>query len=205
MAITSKNDVCNLTLASLGNYGTVSDIDNPTNDKERTFAQWFDVTRQFVLKFLMPNFALDRAVVGQLVETPPFGYAYYYEYPNMCLKLLGVGNVKDKTNNYAVEKNKILHDTNYTEGMPIRFISDITDMNEWYPEAIILLSQYLAAYTCFAITQDVNKARALQAALPAQLSAASGLSAQENMPIRKSTSLFKQARYYSQPTNTDKK
>lgn len=210
MAITSKNDICNMALSHLGNYGTVSDIDTPTNDKERTFALWYDTCREFVLKLLMPNFALSRIITGKLEEVPTFGYAYFYEYPQDALKILGVGNIEDKENNYNIERTPngvkaIGHDYDYTEGMPVRIIIDVQDINSWSPEAKLLLSQYLAAYTCLPITQDVQKAAKLKQELPAEISSASGMNAQENRPVRISNSRFKAARYNNNPNFTSKK
>lgn len=210
MAANSSADICNMAVSSLGNYGTINDIDTPTNDKERACAIWYDVCRQFVLKMLMPNFALARELVAQLSETPAFGFAYAYEYPSYALKVLGVGNIEDKENNYVIETistgaQAIFHDTDYDEGMELRFIRDITDISRWSPEAKILFSQYLAAYTCLPITQDVAKANKLMAALPAQISSASSLNAQENRPIRISNSRFKASRFADNPNYESKK
>lgn len=211
MAINSKSDICNLALSHQGNYGnTISNIDTPTKDEERVMALWYDISRQFVLKMLMPNFALERVVVGQLAETPAFGYGYFYEYPNYALKVLGVGEIQDKENNYAIESTPngvmaIAHDFDYEDGMPIRIIRDVTDINRFSPETKLLLSHVLAANTCLAITQDAVKAKKLMDELPTHISAASGLNAQENMPIRISRSRFRQARYNFNPQNTDKR
>lgn len=210
MAIATKSEVCNLAVSMLGNYGTISDIDTPTNDKERVCAQWFDLCRQFVLKHLMPNFALSRQTVGKLSETPPFGYGYYYEYPQQAIKLLGVGEIEDKMNNYSIEQTPngvkaILHDTDYDEGMPVRIIIDVTDITKWTVEAVLLLAQYVAAYTCRAITQNAERADKLLSELPALLNSSSGLNAQENMPVRISRSKFKGARYNNNPKFTDKR
>lgn len=209
-AINSKNDVCNLALSNLGNFGTVSDIDTPTNDKERAFSLWYDICREFVLKLLMPNFALSREIVAKSSEVPAFGYAFFYDYPNNALKILGVGNIEDKENNYNIERTPngvkaIGHDTDYTDGMPVRFIYDVTDINEFSPEAVLLLGQYLSAYTCVAITQDLAKATKMKSELPAEISTASGMNAQENVPVRISNSRFKQARFGGVPQNTSKK
>lgn len=210
MSITSKVDQCNLALSLLGNRGTVADIDNPQTDKERTFALWYDPCREYVLKLLMPNFATTRLVVSKLVETPAFGFAFFYEYPNTALRILGVGEVQDKENNYNIERtplgvNAISHDTDYTEGMPIRIIVDVTDINSWSPEANILIAQYLAAYTVMDITQDAVKAKKLKDELPSEISSASGLNAQENVPIRISNSRFKASRFNDAPNFTSKK
>ena len=210
MAINSKNDACNMALGRLGNYGTVSDIDTPTNDKERAFALWYDPCRQFVLKYLMPNFAQTRLYVAQLAETPAFGYAYFYEYPVTALKVLGVGEVEEKENNYNIERTPngvkaISHDYDYEDGMPIRIVVDVKEISSWSIEAVFLLAEYLAAYTCLPITQDVEKANALMAALPMKMSEASGINAQENVPIRMSNSRFKAARFNHVPNFTSKK
>ncbi len=210
MAITSKVDVCNLALAQLGNFGTISNIDTPTNDKERIFALWYDISRQFVLKLMMPNFALTRLIVSQLVETPAFGYAFFYEYPTTALKIFGVGDVRDKENNYNIERTTagvkaISHDTDYDTGMPIRIVADVTDINSWSPESKIMLSQYLAAYTAKPITQDNALAAKMIADLPSAMSMASGVNAQENMPVRISNSRFKASRFNESPIFTSKK
>lgn len=210
MGITLPEAVCNLTLSNLGNFGTVSNITTPTNDKERTFALWYDICRQFVLKLLMPNFAVSRVVVSQLAEVPAFGYAYYYEYPATALKVLGIGEAQLKESNFTVERTlsgikAIGHDTDYSEGMPLRIITDVTDVNSWSPETKILVSQYLAAYTALVITQDTAKAAKLKAELPAEISTASGLNAQESPPIRISNSRFKASRFNHAPSFTNKK
>jgi hypothetical protein len=205
MTINSSTDICNLALGALGNYGTVSSIVTPTNDKERTFALWYDICRRFTLKLQMPNFALARENVPLLTTTPNFGYGYSYALPTNCLKVLGIDEVKYKRNNYSVEGNQIQSDAQYTTGMPVRYIKDITDVNQFSPEYILLLADYLAAHTCLPITQDAGKAQALMQALPAKINIASGLNAQENMPIRINHSRYKDARYVGVPIETDKK
>jgi len=160
MAINSKVDLCNMSLGHLGNYGTITDIDTPTEDKEITFALWYDISRQTFLKMTMPNFALDRRVVSRRSTLPPFGtdlgYQYAYEYPNDCLKLLGIGEVMEKENNYAVEGRNIWTDELYENGLPIRFIKDITDVTVMSPEFKMTFSVYLASNVALEITQDAT-------------------------------------------------
>jgi hypothetical protein len=205
MTINSKSDICNLALNGLGNFETISDIDTPTNDKERVFSLWYDVCRQFTLKLQMPNFALARQAVALKGTSPVFGYQYAYDLPTNCLKVLGIDEVKRKRNNYSVEGNAIQSDDSFPNGMPVRYIMDITDVNQFSPEYIILLADYLAAYTCLPITQDAGKAKALLDALPAKINIASGLNAQENMPIRINRSRYRDARFNGYPVETDKK
>lgn len=199
MTITSKVDLCNMALGHLGNYGTISNIDTPTNDKEITFALWYDISRQTFLKMVMPNFALARKVIAQVITPAPFGdalgYQQAYEYPADCLKVLGIGEVKDKENNYAVEGNLIWTDQLYETGLPLRYIKDIEDVTMMSPEFKMTFSIFLASNAAMDITQDVNKANSLLKMLPEKMSTMSGLNAQENMPIRKSVSRFRNSRY----------
>lgn len=199
MALTSKIDLCNLSLGHLGNFGTISNIDTPSNDKEITFALWYDISRQTMLKMLMPNFALARKVVAQVITPAPFGnaqgYQQAYEYPTDCLKVLGIGEVKDKENNYAVEGNLIWTNEPYPDGLPLRYIKDIEDVTMMSPEFKMTFSLFLASNTCMDITQDANKAKLLLQLLPEKISTLSGLNAQENMPIRKSVSRFRASRW----------
>lgn len=205
MTINVSSDICNLALGALGNFGTIGDIDTPTNDKERVFALWYDVCRQFTLKLQMPNFSLQRAVVAQLASVPAFGYSYNYALPPNCLKVLGIGEVRHKHNNYNVEGGCIQSDDPYPNGMPVRYIMDVTNVNAFSPEYIILLADYLAAYTCLSVTQDAGKSKALMEALPAKINIASGLNAQENRPVRINRSRYKEARFNGAPDYLDKK
>lgn len=199
MAINSKVDLCTMSLGHLGNYGTVNNIDTPTDDKEITFAVWYDISRQTFLKMTMPNFALDRRIVSRRSVLPPFGtdlgYQYAYEYPNDCLKVLGIGEVMEKENNYAVEGRNIWVEDIYDNGLPVRFIKDITDVTVMSPEFKMAFSVYLASNVAMEITQDATKANAMLKMLPEKLAALTALNAQENMPIRISKSRFKEARF----------
>lgn len=205
MAINSKVQLCNMALSHLGNYGTVSNIDTPKNDKEIIFSLWYDVARQTFLKMTMPNFCLSRKSVAQLAATPPSPFAYAYEYPKDCLKLLGIGNIEDKQNNYSVENNMILTDVLYSSGAPLRYVGDITDVTDMSPEFKIGLSWYLAAMVAYEVTQDAGRANQIQQMLPEKMSTLSGLNAQENKPIRISHSRFKQSRSTGFPKLEDKR
>lgn len=209
MAINSKVDLCNMALGHLGNYGTVDNIDTPTNDKETTFALWYDISRQTFLKMVMPNFALKRRVVSSKVEDPPFGtdlgYQHAWEYPNDCLKLLGIGQVQDKKNNYAVEGRLIWTEDDYESGLPIRFISDYKDVATMSPEFKMGFSVFLASNAAMDITQDPSKTNTMLKMLPEKMAHITALNGQENMPIRISHSKFKQARWHGFADVTGKK
>jgi len=204
MAITSKVDICNLTLDILGNKDTVTNIETPTNGKELIFKLWYDICRQNVLKQMVPNFALERRVVSASSFVPAFGYSYAYEYPSDCLKLLGIGGVSEKANDYAVEGGYILTNTQYDEGLPIRFIKDVESVVLMSAEFKTQLAWELADVTCMSITQDRNKATMVKQQLPLVRISNSGMNAQENRPIRISNSRAAASRYVDVADRTTK-
>ena len=204
MAINSKVDICNMALGHLGNFGTIEDIDSPKDSKEKTCALWYDICRETLLQMIIPNFALSRRIISKGSGVPEFGWSYYYEYPSDCLRLLGIGSVEDKENNYSIEvdssgKKWILNAIDYEDGMPIRFIKDVKDVNRFTPEFKLLLSWHLAANIAKPISQSEEIAARIEKTLNGKMSAASGINSQENMPIRKRQSRFKMARYNDDP------
>lgn len=205
MAITSKVELCNMALSHLGNYGTVEDIDTPTSEKEIVFALWYDISRETFLKMTMPNFALARKRVAQVVETPPYPFGYSYEYPDDCLKVLGIGKIEDKVNDYTVENNRIYTDVLYSDGLPLRYIKSVSDVSAMSSDFKVAFSWFLASHVVMDITQDSGKATMIERMLPEKMSTMSGLNAQENKPIRISRSRFKSARHTGFPTEYNKR
>lgn len=208
MAINTKIDICNLAIGLLGNYPDIENIDTPEDGVEATCALWYDVTRQKLLRLLIPNFSMSRRIVSQLSSTPDFGYAYAYEYPNDCLRVLGFGDIDAKDKEFVIESmnniTTIQLDDDLTEGLPLRFIQDVTDVGRFSSEFKILLSKALAVNIAPNLTQDMKKAQIIEASLPSAISEASGINAQENPPIRKSDSKFRQARYAPATRNNQK-
>lgn len=195
-----------MALAILGNNkNSINNIDTPNSDVERAFAVFYDNTRQSLLRMTMPNFALVRDKAPRLIDSQSFGYTYSYQYPKDCLKLLGVGNVEDKFNNYNTENNRINCDDLYDSGIPIRYVKDFTDITLMTADFKTLLSWSLAADTALIITQSESKAQYINSLLPIKMATLGSLNAQENVPIRKSISKFKSSRFNDNPQTAIKK
>lgn len=201
----SKVDICNMALSNIGNAGSVSNIDTPSTDKEITFAIWYDVVRKALLKLTMPNFALDNVIVSQRNIPSAFGYAYAYEYPSYCLRLLGIGDISERENNYIRRGNSIWTDEVSTTGMNCRIIRDVTDVNSMDPDWQILFSEALAEKVALPITQDVQKALKLKQMMPSSMSEVAGMNAQENRPVRINRSQYDLARFANYVGNRTKK
>lgn len=197
MSINSKADICNLALSHLGQKGTVSDIETPTTDIERTFLLHYNNAKDSLLKLAMPNFALARkrtARVTDFAADDEYGYKYAYQRPADMLKLLGIGNISDKQNDYVVEGDYIYSDELYADGAYIRYIKDVEDVSKYSGEFKALLGLYLAIQVCMPITQSQSKAQLLKAEFEEAKITVSAMAAQENRPILRSTSRFRTAR-----------
>lgn len=204
--VASKTNICNMAMSHLGNYDSINDIDLPITKHEKTCALWYDITRQYMLKLCMPNFALERKLVAELVVTIPFGYANAFEYPADCLKVLGLGNVDERDRySYTVENNRIYTDDDWDGGLQLRYIKDVIAVGDMSPEFRMLLSVALAVNIALPVTQDATKKVAMQKMLEATLSSASSVNAQENRPIRISNSRFRNARFSYQADRMEKK
>lgn len=199
-AIISKVQVCNLAISGLGNRNTVTNIDTPRNDKEVVMAIWYDIVRQRCLKTMMPNFALNRIVVSQ--KTVPTGYekayTYAYEYPQRCLKLLGMNDIDctGGNNQPTVENGLIFTNNFYPDGLVIRFVDDITDVAAMSPEFITYFAKELGAAVSMAITQDSSKKKMAMDDAKTESANVTALNAQENKPIRRSISRWRQSRRF---------
>ena len=201
-----KTEVCNLAQSILGNASTVNDIDSPTTPAEKAYAKWYDTCRRATLKTLMPNFSLARKIISQLSTDPAFGYAYQYQKPIDCLKVLGIGDVQGKMNDYAIEGDVIMTDNDYAaDGMKLRYIADVTDVTKFSPEFVELLAWKLAYAVCIEITKDYDKLGYIEKIMPSKLSSSSALNGQENIPVRINNSKFIAARREIKPVNFNKK
>ena len=205
MALNSEVEVCNLSLGHMGDFGTVEDIRVPETANELIFAKWFDVSRQTWLKKVMPNFAMSRTIVAANASSDKSDFNFSFSFPPNCLKVLGIGEVQDKINDYTVEENKIYTNREYENGLPVRFIKDITDFSFWSPEGIIGFSWFLAEMTSMEVTQNTVIFEAMAAKAKQEMVFVSGINAQENRPIRISNSRNRQARQVGWPTNYKKK
>lgn len=213
MAINSKVDLCNLANGLIGNIATINDIDIPTDTKEKTFALWYDVSREMMLRMTMPNFSRARRVVAEVVGTPFFPFGHEYEYPADCLKVLGIGAIVDKQNTFSIESSSkekgsslsIYTDIFYEDGLPLRFIKDIKDVTVMTSDFKISFAWFLAGHVVLNFTQDINKSRLIQQLLADKMAVVSSLNAQENLPIRIERSPFLESRRTGFPKRTNKR
>ena len=196
-AFNSKVQICNLAAGSQGLKNSINNIDTPRSDKEIVFAQWYDITRQHMLKFLMPNFALARKFVAQISVIPPAYAQYYtaaYSIPSDCLKVLGLGPIDTDDSKPTVESGMILTNVYYPSAPSLRYIADVTDVTQFSPDFIMAFAAVLGKLTAMVNTQDPAKKQSLLTDAVMEWHNSSAQNAQENKPMRYSRSRFREAR-----------
>lgn len=185
----TKVTVCNLALSRFGNKGSVEDIDQPKKQTEIVCAKWYDISRKSALKHMMPNFARKREIWARDIGfTPAFGYEYAYKYKADCLKILGIGNLYEKRNDYSIEGEHLLINELFEGGIPVRYVTDVTNANKFTPDFIQLFSWFLARDICIELTSSDAKYQQIESILPQKIAEYCGVDAQENPPIRISRS-----------------
>lgn len=196
-AFNSKVQVCNLANGSLGLKNSINNIDTPKSDKEIIYSQWYDITRQYLLKMLMPNFALSRIIAPAVTVPAAYTefYAYAYAYPVTCLKLLGIGRIDCTRDPPTIENGIIFTNVQYADGAPLRIVADITDVTQFSPDFIFVFAAVLGKCTALSTTQDPGKKASLLKDAAAEFANSTAQNSQENKPVRVSRSRFRHARY----------
>lgn len=210
MTINVDTDICNLAVTDLGTYPTIMNITEPSTREEKIFSQYYDNVRRTTIKKMQPNFSLQRQRTQKIAGTPAFGYGYYYALPTQCLQLLGIGNLDCKGNNYSVEMGPngdrcILSNEDYGDGVPCRYVMDVTDVSAMTDEFQRMFAGELAEVVCLPITQDLQKQNAIRIINMQRRVSYASLSAMENRPIRKSRSKFQESRLSYDPEYTGKR
>jgi hypothetical protein len=121
MSSQSKADIANIALIKIGS----SEVQNLTGDSRevRIINRIYDFVLDTLLQDYTWSFAIKRASLAQLTETPDWGWDYAYAYPQDALRIIEIQDNPD----WVQEGNKIL--SNETE-LNARYIREITDTTE---------------------------------------------------------------------------
>jgi hypothetical protein len=190
----TKSEICNLALSRLGDKSTVENIDVPKTQTEKTFKKWFDVTRRAALRKMMPPFARKRKLWAKSNYVPDFGYSFAYDYRADCVKVLGIGNMDEPDTNYVVEGNYILTNSDYKDGLPVRYVEDVTDLGRFDDNFIELFSLLLACNVAPEITESASRVKGIESSLPIKIAEVMAVSSQENKPFIVRSSGLRNAR-----------
>ena len=115
----SREDICNDALGLLG-MDPIADIDDTDDANAVKCKQFFDLTRDSLLRRHAWAFAVTRVELAQLEDGPAFGYTYAYQLPSDCLRLLAAAEEGEDLDSatlataglqYAVEAGSVLTDS----------------------------------------------------------------------------------------------
>ncbi len=147
----------------------------------------YDSIRQSALTMHTWHFAKDRLALTPLSSTPAFGFAYQFERPSQCLRILSTGGVP-----YKLEGSHILCDSNV---LYLEFTKDVTNPQDWtiyFAEVVVAL---LAKELAWAITQSDSMKSDMNSEFDKTLKRAKYLNATEGGQTQIASELFFDARH----------
>jgi hypothetical protein len=157
----------------------ITDIDEGTVTADKMKAVW-DEVRDYVLVSHPWNFAVKRASLAQLVETPAWKWSYYYQLPTDCLRVTQLGDLTDEKL-WEVEAEGRLATDETTAN--IEYIARIEEEGRYSPGFVSAMAYRLAAEKAFDMTGRLDLAKQLLQLWPRELAIAASLDAQEKGPL----------------------
>lgn len=143
-------DICNKALSLLG-QSAITSLDDNTPEALACRIH-FEPMLKRVLRGHRWNCVKSRAVLNRLLETPAFGFQYYYQLPSKCLMALELDNGEY----FEVEGRKLLTDSPEANLHYIEFSADTTQFDAQLSDA---LSYELAGELAYPMTSSAGLGR----------------------------------------------
>lgn len=137
----SRTDIANQALARVG-ARPIMDLDDEDLPTARTCKSVFDATIEEVGRSAEWNCLKARENLAQLSEVPAFGWAYQYQLPTGCLKLVklnGTDSDSDPGDEYEIEGKKLLTDAEEAKIQYIKFKTDTNEYDSLFIDALVVL------------------------------------------------------------------
>lgn len=178
----SQTSIVNRALTHLGEP-SITHIDDAI-ERARTMKALWDGARDSLTASHRWSFAMTRASLAALVETPVWGFDYLYQLPSGCLRLDYVNDLwvwSGETHGaWQVEQGKIA--TSLAAPLLIRYVAQATDPGLYPPIFAEALAAKLAEEAAARQTESNPKRQLAMARLEAALSEAKRVNAIENPP-----------------------
>jgi hypothetical protein len=149
----SEAAICNLALSHLGDEAAVTSIDPPEGSAQAEHcATFYPIARNTVLESHTWSFATRRQPLVERTEDPPDSWAYVYQRPNDCLKVLAVlaPEASSDTDTEEFIEETIDDDVRviYTnvEEATIRYIRLVEDTTKFSSLVVNAVARLLASY-----------------------------------------------------------
>lgn len=153
-------DICNLSLAHLGDSATVSAI-SPSDGSAQAdhCARFYPIARDALLEMHDWNFARRHVVLAETVNTPPGQWGYEYSVPSSAIRVINVIPSEGLETNAQVYLqgtddvgNRVIW-TN-VESAECVYTAAVTDTTKFSTMFVNALSWLLASYLAGPITKD---------------------------------------------------
>ena len=134
----------------------------------------FELRRDYLLRTHNWSFAMTRASLPALDETPAWGYTTLYQLPTDCLRVVQVDDMwvvpgmADYTSGPDSEPYKITGrriETDIGAPLKLRYINRVTDPAQFDAAFVEVFASDLADQVCEALTQSNTKREATRAVL----------------------------------------
>ena len=159
----SKVDIANRALTKIGEARIMSLSDDV--EAARVIDSLWSVVRDSELRARNWNFSIVRKSLPALASAPVWGFAYQYQLPPDCLRVLSVTEFfpgpsltnyrTGSESDYQIEGGKIL--TNESAPLKIRYVARIEDTGTWDAAFAEVFACRIAVEICERITQSNTK------------------------------------------------
>lgn len=178
--MTTVTDICNLALGHLGSH-RITDFDEPSALAEKC-RNHFGQARDSALRMHRWNFAVRRAELSALADPPLFGYAFAYQLPADCIRLLSLNGVEAgllESESWRIEGRQLLtHDGK----AQVRYVARVIDTTQYDSLFVTVLSYRLAAALAMEVTNSMQVKGAMLEMADATLNEAGFVDAVEDRP-----------------------
>lgn len=190
----SSNYVSIANLAAV-TVGTAARLTTPDDDTTlgRAVASVWDIERKAALRDGAWNFAVKRAALARLTEAPSHGFAYKYQLPADCLRLL---EIHDLHRDYWQLEGLQIH-SNQDAPLKIRYVADIVEPAAFDPLFAKAFALRIACAIGNRIAGSAFKEEANWQKYREALKEARRCDAMENPPIEHAESSWIEARWAS--------
>lgn len=165
----SEVSICNNALIQVGAEDTLISLDDDTKEG-RLCKAMYETARDEVLTRFSWNSARRQAQLAALTETPIYGYAYAFQLPADCLRVIKIGVPESSARAYVDDGvysygswepvdwerqgRKVLSNVS---PLYITYLAKITDPNEYDPALRDAIAAYLAAKIAYNLTGSRTK------------------------------------------------
>ena len=151
----SKTEICNLAVGWLGG-NRITSVDDDASKEARLCRANYDLSRQAVLEEREWTFAVKRAQLTPLAETPLFGYQYKFLLPPDLLLVLNAYDPADQRKrpagiSYVREENHIHCDL---QKVNIRYIMDLENTKQFPGLFTQTLASHIASNIAIPLTEN---------------------------------------------------